>query len=58
MLRDIILGQKSELEKVFGQTYIKRDIKQFSLEHDLVKVVMGPSGLEIFFCATFAKAEG
>lgn len=59
MLRDIILGQKSELEKVFGQTYIKRDIKQFSLEHDLVKVVMGPRRAgKSFFVLHSLKQKG
>jgi predicted AAA+ superfamily ATPase len=42
MLRDIVLGQKTELDKVLKETYIERDIELFSLEHNLIKVIMGP----------------
>jgi uncharacterized protein len=42
MLRDVILSQKAELERVLSEDYIERDVEPFSLENNLVKVVMGP----------------
>ena len=42
MLRDVVLGQKAELEKTLSEAYVERDIEAFSLQHNLIKVVMGP----------------
>jgi uncharacterized protein len=42
MLRDVILSQKAELERVLKETYIDREVEPFSVEHNLIKVVMGP----------------
>lgn len=51
MLRDVILTQKAELEKALNETYVERDIEPFSLEHNLIKVVMGPRRAgKSFFC--------
>jgi predicted AAA+ superfamily ATPase len=51
MLRDVILTQKAELEKTLNETYVERDIEPFSLEHNLIKVVMGPRRAgKSFFC--------
>jgi predicted AAA+ superfamily ATPase len=51
MLKDTILTQKAELEKTLNEPYIKRDVKPFSLEHNLIKVVMGPRRAgKSFFC--------
>jgi predicted AAA+ superfamily ATPase len=51
MLRDVILTQKAEREKTLNETYVERDIEPFSLEHNLIKVVMGPRRAgKSFFC--------
>jgi hypothetical protein len=42
MLRDVVLTQKAELERALSEVYVERDIEPFSLEHNLIKVVMGP----------------
>ena len=42
MLRDVIITQKAELERTLSEPYVERDLKVFSLEHNLIKVVMGP----------------
>ncbi len=57
MLRDVVLGQKTELEKVLKETYIERDIEPFSLEHNLIKVIMGPrrAGKSFFVLHTLKR---
>ncbi len=59
MLRDVILTQKAELEKTLNETYVERDIEPFSLEHNLIKVVMGPrrAGKSFFCLHTLSKQE-
>ncbi len=59
MLRDVILTQKAELEKVLNETYVERDIEPFSLEHNLIKVVMGPRRAgKSFFCLHTLNTQG
>jgi uncharacterized protein len=57
MLRDVVLSQKAELEKVLDETYIERDIEPFSLEHNLIKVVTGPrrAGKSFFVLDTLKR---
>ena len=57
MLRDVVLSQKTELEKVLKETYIERDIEPFSLEHNLIKVIMGPrrAGKSFFVLHTLKR---
>ena len=51
MLKDIILIQKTELERTLTQSYIERDLQPFSLENSLIKVIMGPRRAgKSFFC--------
>ena len=59
MLRDVVLTQKAELERALAETYISRDIKPFSLEHNLIKVVMGPrrAGKSFFVVHTLKHSE-
>lgn len=59
MLRDVILTQKAELEKTLNEAYVERDIEPFSLEHNLIKVVMGPrrAGKSFFCLHTLSKQE-
>jgi predicted AAA+ superfamily ATPase len=42
MLRDFVLNQKAELERFLKETYVKRDVKQFSFGNSLINVIMGP----------------
>jgi len=42
MLKDVILGQKAELEQTFNEPYVEREAKPFSLTHNLIKVIIGP----------------
>lgn len=42
MLKDVVLGQKTELERALSENYVERDVEVFSIEHNLIKVVMGP----------------
>jgi uncharacterized protein len=51
VLRDIVLSQKAELEIALNEPYIQREITPFSLEHNLIKIVMGPRRAgKSFFC--------
>jgi predicted AAA+ superfamily ATPase len=51
MLRDTVISQKAELERALNEVYIERSIEPFSLENDLIKVVMGPRRAgKSFFC--------
>jgi len=51
MLRDTVISQKAELQRTLNEQYIEREIEPFSLEHDLIKVVMGPRRAgKSFFC--------
>ncbi len=51
MLRDTVISQKAELERAQNENYVERDIEPFSVEHDLIKVVMGPRRAgKSFFC--------
>jgi len=59
MLKDVILTQKAELEKALNETYVVRDIEPFSLEHNLIKVVMGPRRAgKSFFCLHTLNTQG
>jgi hypothetical protein len=49
MLRDVILGQRAELEKAFNEVYVERDIEAFWGAHNLITAVMGPAGGKAFF---------
>ncbi|HPM85995.1 MAG TPA: AAA family ATPase, partial [archaeon] len=42
MLKNVILNQKDELERTFAEKYIERETKPFSLENNLIKVIIGP----------------
>ena len=42
MIRDILLGQKRELDAKKGQLYIKRESEIKSLQKNIIKVVTGP----------------
>ncbi|MCX6803749.1 MAG: ATP-binding protein [Candidatus Diapherotrites archaeon] len=42
MLKDVVLVQKAELEQAFKDLYVERDVKPFSLGHNLIKVIIGP----------------
>lgn len=42
MIRNIIFEQKEELERSYKEKYVKRDTKEFSLKHNLIKVIIGP----------------
>ena len=57
MLRDVILSQKAELERVLKETYIEREVEPFSLEHNLIKVIMGPrrAGKSFFVLHTLKR---
>ena len=59
MLRDVVLTQKAELERALSEVYVERDIEPFSLEHNLIKVVMGPrrAGKSFFVVHTLKHAE-
>jgi predicted AAA+ superfamily ATPase len=59
MLRDAILAQKVELAQIIQETYVERDIAPFSLEHNLIKVVMGPrrAGKSFFCLHTLSSQE-
>jgi Predicted ATPase (AAA+ superfamily) len=58
MLKDAVLGQKADVERTFKEAYIPRDITAFSLEHDLIKVVMGPrrAGKSFFVLHTLKQS--
>lgn len=59
MLRDVVLTQKAELEKALNETYVERDIEPFSIEHNLIKVVMGPRRAgKSFFCLHTLNKKG
>ena len=59
MLRDTILSQRAELERALNEVYIERDIEPFSLQHDLIKVVMGPRRAgKSFFCIHTLASRG
>jgi uncharacterized protein len=57
MLRDSILAQKAELERTLNETYIERNIKPFSLQHNLIKVIIGPrrAGKSFYCIHTLAR---
>lgn len=57
MLHDIILAQKAELENTLKETYVERNIQPFSIENNLIKVVMGPrrAGKSFFVLHTLKK---
>ncbi len=59
MLRDVVLSQKAELERTIREAYVERAIEPFSLEHNLIKVVMGPrrAGKSFFVVHTLKDAE-
>jgi uncharacterized protein len=42
VLKNVILNQKDELERIFAEKYIERETKPFSLENNLIKVIIGP----------------
>ena len=42
MLRGTVLTQKAELEKILSEPYVERDVKSFSLEHNMIKAIIGP----------------
>lgn len=42
MLKDVIMGQQAELENAFREEYVEREVNGLQLEHNLIKVVMGP----------------
>jgi len=52
MLKDIIINQKAELKRTLTENYIERDFEPFTLENNLIKVVMGPrrAGNPSFAC--------
>ncbi|MCL4430661.1 MAG: ATP-binding protein, partial [Chloroflexi bacterium] len=59
MLRDTILAQKTELDKILHERYVERDTKPFSLEHNLIKVIIGPrrAGKSFFVLHTLGRLE-
>jgi predicted AAA+ superfamily ATPase len=42
MLKDVIIGQQAGLESAFREKYVEREVGALPLEHNLIKVVMGP----------------
>jgi predicted AAA+ superfamily ATPase len=59
MLRDIIITQKAELERALTECYVERDFEAFSLENNLIKVVMGPRRAgKSFFCLHTLSRQG
>lgn len=59
MLKDVVIAQKAELEKTLSEVYVDRDIEPFSLEHNLIKVVMGPrrAGKSFFVLHSLARSK-
>ena len=50
MLKDVVITQKTELKRTFTESYIERD-QPFSMENNLIKVIMGPRRAgKSFFC--------
>ena len=46
-----MITQKNELERTLGERYIERDLQPFSMENNLIKVIMGPRRAgKSFFC--------
>ena len=59
MLKGIIITQKSELERTLTENYIERDFEPFTLENNLIKVVMGPRRAgKSFFCLHTLSRQG
>ncbi len=59
MLKDIIITQKAELQRTLTENYIERDFEPFSLENNLIKVVMGPRRAgKSFFCLHTLRRQG
>lgn len=59
MIKNVILEQKAELEKTFNERYIEREVKPFSLSHNLIKVVIGPRRAgKSFFVVHALKQQG
>lgn len=59
MLKDIIITQRAELERTLTENYIERDFEPFTLENNLVKVVMGPRRAgKSFFCLHTLSRQG
>jgi predicted AAA+ superfamily ATPase len=51
MLKDVVITQKNELERTLTESYIERDLQPFSMENNLIKVIMGPRRAgKSFFC--------
>ncbi|HLN88917.1 MAG TPA: ATP-binding protein, partial [Candidatus Binatia bacterium] len=47
----MVISQKAELERALNEIYIERNIEPFSIEDNLIKVVMGPRRAgKSFFC--------
>jgi uncharacterized protein len=51
MLKDVVFAQKIELERTLNEIYIERDLQPFSVDNNLIKVIMGPRRAgKSFFC--------
>ncbi len=57
MLKDVIITQQGEVERHLRERYVERDVGALSLEHDLIKVVMGPrrAGKSFFVMHTLKR---
>ena len=59
MLKDVVLTQETELERTLNESYIKRDLQPFSMDNNLIKVIMGPRRAgKSFFCLHTLKPVG
>ncbi len=59
MLKEIIASQKAELEKSFEESYVEREAPPFSIEHNLIKVIIGPRRAgKSFFAVHSLKKQG
>ena len=58
MLSDTVLTQKAELYRTITEPYVERDARSFSLEHNLIKVIIGPrrAGKSFFVMHTLKHA--
>jgi predicted AAA+ superfamily ATPase len=59
MLKDVVITQKTELKRTLTESYIERDLQQFSMENNLIKVIMGPRRAgKSFFCLHTLRGMG
>lgn len=59
MIRDIILSQKSEIERRLNEKYINREVNLKGIDSDLINVVIGPRRAgKSFFCMHVVASMG